>query len=94
MFEEKPDYNYLKSLFKTVMQRNGYDYDGRYDWIVKKEGGEKHIQAMLKTEQEKQRAMPSALPPRDTIMTQQRQSKEHLMRQHEERKESRGNIGA
>lgn len=50
MFEEKPDYNYLRSLFKTVMQRNGYDYDGRYDWIVKKEGGEKHIQAMLKTE--------------------------------------------
>lgn len=41
MFEEKPDYNYLRSLFKAIMSLRGYDYDGRYDWIVKKEGGEK-----------------------------------------------------
>lgn len=43
MFEEKPDYNYLRGLFKGCMARNGYEYDGRYDWIVKKEGGEKQI---------------------------------------------------
>jgi hypothetical protein len=41
MFEEKPDYNYLRGLFKNIMSSRGYDYDGRYDWIIKKEGGEK-----------------------------------------------------
>lgn len=39
MFEEKPDYNYARSLFKTMMHKNAYEYDGQYDWIVKKEGG-------------------------------------------------------
>lgn len=46
-FEEKPDYNYLRGLFKQMMHKNGYDYDGRYDWIVKKEGGEQQIKQMI-----------------------------------------------
>lgn len=37
-FEEKPDYNYLRSLFKQIMSRIGYDYDGAFDWILKKDG--------------------------------------------------------
>jgi len=60
MFEEKPDYNYLRGLFKGCMQRNGYEYDGRYDWIVKKEGGEKQIKAQLAKEEAKKGAH---LPP-------------------------------
>jgi hypothetical protein len=32
------------------MQRHGYEYDGRYDWIIKKEGGEKEIKAQLVAE--------------------------------------------
>jgi hypothetical protein len=39
MFEEKPDYNYLRSLFKTMMANCEYNYDGKYDWILKKEEG-------------------------------------------------------
>jgi serine/threonine protein kinase len=27
-FDEKPDYNYLRSLFKQMMSANGYEYDG------------------------------------------------------------------
>jgi len=38
MFEEKPDYNYLRQLFKAIMAKNNHDYDGMYDWILKKEG--------------------------------------------------------
>lgn len=37
-FEEKPDYNYLRSLFKQIMSRIGYDYDGVFDWVLKKDG--------------------------------------------------------
>jgi hypothetical protein len=31
-FDEKPDYQYLRRLFKDAMHRNGYDYDYAYDW--------------------------------------------------------------
>jgi len=38
-FEEKPDYNYMRKIFKDLMQRNGFDYDYNYDWLIKKNGG-------------------------------------------------------
>jgi len=38
-FEEKPDYNYLRKLFKDVMHRNGFENDYMYDWTIKKSGG-------------------------------------------------------
>ena len=38
-FEEKPDYNYLRKLFKDCMSRNGYENDFMYDWVLKKNGG-------------------------------------------------------
>ncbi len=38
-FEEKPDYTYLRKLFKDLMARNGLEWDYQYDWIIKKNGG-------------------------------------------------------
>ncbi len=46
-FEEKPDYNYLRSLFRTMMTRFSYDYDGDFDWVIKKEGREDQLKALL-----------------------------------------------
>ena len=46
-FEEKPDYNFLRSLFKAIMTRVGYDYDGQFDWILKKEGRQDAVKALL-----------------------------------------------
>lgn len=34
-FQEKPDYNYLKKLFKDLFYRSGFDYDYHYDWSHK-----------------------------------------------------------
>jgi serine/threonine protein kinase len=31
-YEEDPDYNYLRNLLKSVMQKHGYEYDYIYDW--------------------------------------------------------------
>ena len=31
-FEDKPDYNYIRSLFKTVFDKFNYEYDFQYDW--------------------------------------------------------------
>jgi len=31
-FEDKPDYQHCKSLFKSVMAKNNYEYDYEWDW--------------------------------------------------------------
>jgi len=31
-FEDKPDYSYLRSLFKELFQRKGFQYDYDYCW--------------------------------------------------------------
>jgi len=35
-FEQEPDYEYLRGLFKTVMSNNGLTHDSEYDWIKSK----------------------------------------------------------
>jgi hypothetical protein len=46
-FEEKPDYNYLRSLFKSMMSRYNFEYDGQFDWILKKEGKQSELKSMM-----------------------------------------------
>lgn len=33
-FEEKPDYHYLKRMFKELFIRRGFEYDYVYDWLL------------------------------------------------------------
>ena len=33
-FDEKPDYGYLKKIFKELFVRSGYEYDYVYDWLL------------------------------------------------------------
>ena len=35
-FEDKPDYQYCKQLFRKVFQRKGYTYDYIFDWSEKR----------------------------------------------------------
>lgn len=35
-FEEKPDYNYLRGLFRNLFHREGYTYDYIFDWNLLK----------------------------------------------------------
>jgi len=53
-FEDKPDYNYLKTLLKTLSAKSGYEMDYQYDWNIlarkKKEekiNGETHEEEKL-----------------------------------------------
>lgn len=46
-FEEKPDYNYVRSLFKNLMMRMKFEYDGQYDWVLKKEGKDDQLRTLL-----------------------------------------------
>jgi len=31
-FEEEPDYDYLRQLFRSLFQRQNYSYDYIFDW--------------------------------------------------------------
>jgi hypothetical protein len=33
-FEDKPDYSYLKRIFKELFFKQGYQYDYMYDWNI------------------------------------------------------------
>ena len=35
-FDDKPDYAYLRKLFRDIYAREGYEYDHVYDWTVLK----------------------------------------------------------
>jgi len=37
-FEERPDYNYMRKIFKDLMYKNNYEFDYQYDWVLKKSG--------------------------------------------------------
>jgi uncharacterized damage-inducible protein DinB len=32
-FEAEPDYEYLRSLFRSVMAKNNHIYDNEFDWL-------------------------------------------------------------
>lgn len=34
-FFEKPDYEYLRTLFTELFERKGYTFDYTYDWVGK-----------------------------------------------------------
>lgn len=33
-FDEKPDYNYLKNMFKELFTKSGFEMDYVYDWCI------------------------------------------------------------
>ena len=57
-FEDRPDYAYLKRLFKELFYRKGFQYDNMYDWTVQNMQQER---SRLGPE----RSGPSATPPGD-----------------------------
>ena len=38
-FADRPDYSYLKRLYKELFFREGYFYDFVFDWVIIKEVG-------------------------------------------------------
>ena len=35
-FDDRPDYSYLRRLFKDLFYSLGYEYDYEFDWLIKK----------------------------------------------------------
>ncbi|KAI9492790.1 kinase-like domain-containing protein [Zychaea mexicana] len=63
-FDDKPDYSYLRKLFRDLFVREGYQYDYVFDWTLKKMQEKKMVdaqQAELRQQQvqQQQQAQPS-----------------------------------
>ena len=41
-FEDKPDYSYLRHLFRTLFHSQGFTYDYVFDWNMLKFGNSRH----------------------------------------------------
>lgn len=35
-FDDRPDYGYLRRLLKTVSEREKFEYDFMFDWVLKR----------------------------------------------------------
>ena len=44
-FEQMPDYQYLRGLFRDLFEKCGYDNDNMYDWIIVKQHRDKRRSA-------------------------------------------------
>jgi hypothetical protein len=54
MFEEKPDYTYLRSLLSTIYEKFNYNHDYIFDWsLLSKDGKDEVLADKLLPEKEK-----------------------------------------
>lgn len=47
-FEEKPDYNYCKNLFKDCFTRHGFELDYQYEWNIVSQDKKKEMAVDIK----------------------------------------------
>lgn len=59
-FDDKPDYSYLRKLFRDLFVREGFQYDYVFDWTVRKMQQEKN-----KEQQQQQQQPASSSAPQD-----------------------------
>ena len=61
-FEDKPDYGYLRKLLRNLFVKEGYKYDGNYDWTLIQKGAAT-IPPMISTTPEGPAAAAAAAAP-------------------------------
>jgi len=57
-FDEKPDYTYLRSLFRQLFKREGFAYDYVFDWSQKRMGGDENKVPEKQQQHQKQQLEP------------------------------------
>ena len=95
-FEERPDYNYLRGLWRQLMVKNGWESDGQFDWILKKEGNTQELRSL---QEEKKAPIPGRVVGQAAAggsagLVNARSSSKNFLENNEERKEMRANMGA
>jgi casein kinase 1 delta len=67
-FDDKPDYSYLRQLFRNLFHRQGFTYDYVFDWNMLKFGGRgaEELERERKMHSSAARALPATSLPRRT----------------------------
>ena len=86
-FEERPDYNYMRKIFKDLMYKRGHEYDYQYDWVLKK-AGQKISEADYADA--KNAGNIAALQGKDDAAVKKQGTHQKIL---EERKENRAHVG-
>jgi hypothetical protein len=42
-FEDRPDYPYLRKIFRSLFVRQGFEYDNIFDWTIKRYAEQQEI---------------------------------------------------
>lgn len=58
MFEERPDYSYMRQLFRMLFHRQGFTYDYVFDWNMLKFGGGRQFYGVKQQLGRSERALP------------------------------------
>lgn len=58
-FDDKPDYSYLRKLFRDLFVREGFQYDYIFDWSVQQRSAEEQ-KLMAANQQQQSSSKPSA----------------------------------
>jgi casein kinase I family protein HRR25 len=65
-FDDKPDYSYLRKLFRDLFVREGFQYDYIFDWSVQNSSNKAAVD-----EGQQQAGGPSAVPKRRVVGEEQ-----------------------
>jgi casein kinase I family protein HRR25 len=63
-FDDKPDYSYLRKLFRDLFVREGFQYDYVFDWSVQQRNEDGSVKAPKATRKATEEADPVAEQPR------------------------------
>lgn len=82
-FEDRPDYNSIRSIFKRLMKKEGYEYDHMFDWVIANQeralGNSGHLHHFFSVEsfdQIKQSNRQKASPPKSLDPPPQQEGQE------------------
>ncbi|KAF9190225.1 serine/threonine protein kinase [Haplosporangium sp. Z 11] len=64
-FDDKPDYSYLRKLFRDLFVREGFQYDYVFDWTIYKYEKESTRSQQMAMQQPQAQQQQQALPPQD-----------------------------
>ncbi|XP_046389449.1 casein kinase I-like isoform X2 [Ischnura elegans] len=84
-FEERPDYSFLRQMFRTLFHRQGFTYDYVFDWNMLKFGGSKHgnpeEQSQQQQQQQQQQQAIQQAPPQPQQPQQQQPQQQQQLRE-------------
>lgn len=66
-FDDKPDYSYLRKLFRDLFVREGFQYDYVFDWSIQQRSEDAKVETVVKQQQQVQQQQAAQLPRRKVL---------------------------